>query len=62
MYRLSEGEYIEIEDSLCEAIHMFVTGNHHSLMVTRDGKIVGILRLSDVFKEVFQTMELQILK
>jgi CBS domain-containing protein len=62
MYRLSEGEYIEIEDSLCEAIHMFVTGNHHSLLVTRDGKIVGILRLSDVFKEVFQTMELQILK
>jgi len=36
---------------------MFVMGNHQSLLVTRDERIVGILRLSDVFKEVFQTME-----
>ena len=63
MYSPSEGEYIEVEASLCEAIHMFVMGNHHNnLLVTRDEKIVGILRLSDVFKEAFQTMESQILK
>ena len=63
MYSPSEGEYIEVEASLCEAIHTFVMGNHHNnLLVTRDEKIVGILRLSDVFKEAFQTMESQILK
>ena len=61
MYVPSEGEYIEVDASLCEAIHMFVTGNHHSLLVTRDEKIIGILRLTDVFKEAFQTMESHIL-
>ena len=34
-----------------------VMGRHQSLLVTRDEEIVGILRLTDVFKEVFQTME-----
>ena len=62
MYSPSEGEYIEADAALCEAIHMFVMGNHHSLLATRDKKIVGILRLSDVFKEAFQTMESHILK
>ncbi len=62
MHSPSEGEYIEEETSLCEALHMLVIGNHHSLLVTRDEKIVGILRLTDVFKEAFQTMESQILK
>ncbi len=57
MYTLSEGEYIEADASLCEAVHMLVMGHHQSLLVTRDEKIVGILRLTDVFKETFQTME-----
>ncbi|MFC1867745.1 CBS domain-containing protein [Thermodesulfobacteriota bacterium] len=62
MYSPSEGEYIEAEASLCEAIHMFIVGNHHSLLVTRDKKIVGVLRLTDVFKEAFQKMESHIFK
>jgi predicted transcriptional regulator len=57
MYTPSEGEYIEADASLCEAVHMLVMGHHQSLLVTRDKKIVGILRLTDVFKETFQTME-----
>jgi predicted transcriptional regulator len=32
-------------------------GHHQSLLVTRDGGIVGILRLTDVFKEVFQMIK-----
>jgi hypothetical protein len=32
-------------------------GHHQSLLVTRDKDIVGILRLTDVFNEVFQRME-----
>ena len=62
MYSPSEGEYIEADASLCEAIHMLVMGHHQSLLVTRKGEIVGVLRLTDVFKEVFQTMEARKLK
>ena len=57
MYTPTEGEYVQAEDSLCEAIHHFVMGHHQSLLVTRDEEIVGVLRLIDVFKLVFQTMK-----
>jgi predicted transcriptional regulator len=57
MYSPSEGEYIEVDAALCEAIHMLVMGHHQSLLATKEGEIVGVLRLTDVFKETFQTME-----
>ncbi|MBW2204539.1 MAG: hypothetical protein JRF52_10705 [Deltaproteobacteria bacterium] len=62
MSSLSEGEHVEADMALCEAVHMFVIGNHQSLLVTRDEKIIGVLRVADVFKEVFQTMESHKLK
>lgn len=52
-----EGEFVEEEASLCEGIHQLVMGHHQSLFVTRAKAIVGILRLTDVFKEVFQMMK-----
>lgn len=58
MHTPTEGEHVEEERSLCEAIHQFVMGHHQSLLVTRDGVIVGILRLTDVFKEVFQMIKI----
>jgi predicted transcriptional regulator len=57
MYTPSEGQYVEAEVSLCEAIHQFVMGHHQSLFVMREGEIAGILRLTDVFKEVFQMIK-----
>ena len=57
MYTLSEGEYLEESALLKEAIHRFVMGHHQSLLVKRGGEIIGILRLTDVFKHVFQTMK-----
>lgn len=54
MYTPTEGEYVKEGASLNEAIHQLVMGHHQSLLVTRDEKIVGILRLTDVFKEVCQ--------
>ncbi|MBW2064047.1 MAG: CBS domain-containing protein [Deltaproteobacteria bacterium] len=57
MYTPTEGEYVEEDATLCEAIHQLVMGQHQSLLVTRGGEIVGILRLTDVFKEIFQTMK-----
>jgi CBS domain-containing protein len=57
MYTPTEGEYIDADASLDEAIHQLVMGHHQSLLVTRGEEIVGILRLTDVFAEVFQMMK-----
>jgi CBS domain-containing protein len=43
---------IDEEAPLTEAIRMLVVGHWQSLLVTRDGEVVGILRLADVFEEV----------
>lgn len=52
MYSPSEGEYVSADATLDEGIHQLVIGHHQSLLVTRGSKVVGILRLSDVFTEV----------
>ena len=52
----SIGEFVSEDCSLDTAIHRLVTGGHLSLLVTRDDKIIGILKLSDVFAAVFQEM------
>jgi CBS domain-containing protein len=50
------GEFVAEDCSLDAAIHRLVAGTHLSLLVTRDDKIVGVLRISDVFAAVFQEM------
>jgi CBS domain-containing protein len=57
MYTPSEGEYIREEASLREGMHLLVFGKHHSLLVTRDSEVVGVLRLTDVFCEVVNVMK-----
>ena len=59
MYTPTEGEYISESASLDEAIHQLVMGHHQSLLVTQgeEKEIVGILRLTDVFAQVFQMMK-----
>jgi CBS domain-containing protein len=57
MYTPSEGEYVDENATLEEAVHMLVVGRHQSLLVTRDGEIVGILRLTDVFMEIFNRIK-----
>lgn len=52
----SPGEYVAEDCSLDTAIHRLVAGTHLSLLVTRDDKIVGVLRISDVFAAVFHEM------
>ena len=52
MYAPTEGEYVDENASLGEAIHQLVMGRHQSLLVTKDKEITGILRLTDVFKEI----------
>jgi len=47
-----EGEIIEQNETLDKAVHQLIIGHFQSLLVTSEERIVGILRLSDVFKEV----------
>ena len=52
MHELTEDEYIQEEETLDAAIHQLIMGRHQSLIVTRGQEIVGILKLSDIFREV----------
>lgn len=56
MQRPTEGEFISDNATLDEAIHLLIMGQHQSVLVTRQNKIVGILRLTDVFTEVFENL------
>ena len=58
MYRPTEGERIEEDATLGDALHIIVVGHHQSLLVTRGEEIVGILRLVDVFKLVCERIKI----
>lgn len=47
-----EGEFIDADASLNKGIHQLIMGRHQSLLVTHEGEIVGIFRLTDIFVEV----------
>jgi len=57
MYNPTEGEYVSEDATLELAIHQLIIGHHQSLLVTGRKKIVGILRLTDVFAAVFHKMK-----
>lgn len=57
MYEPTEGEHVEEDASLDEAVHQLVLGRHQSLLVTRKSEIVGILRLTDVFAVIFDAIK-----
>jgi len=59
MHTPTEDEYVAEDATLDVAIHRLVMGHHQSLLVTKGGgEIVGILRLTDVFMEIFRLMKL----
>lgn len=49
MYSPSKEEYVSLEDTLAEAVHKFILGNHRSLLVLKGQDIVGVLRSVDIF-------------
>lgn len=51
-----EGEFVDENASLAEAIHQLSLEHHQSLLVTRGKTIVGILRQKDMFQEVIETL------
>lgn len=49
--------YITETDTLDQAIHMMVMCRYQSLLVARENKVVGILRLSDVFTQICEKIK-----
>ncbi len=49
MHAPSEGEYIDEHATLETAVHQLVMGHHQSLLVRAEEKVIGVLRLVDVF-------------
>jgi len=45
-------EQVDVNDTINEAIHKIIMWQMLSVLVTKSGKVVGILRLSDLFDEV----------
>jgi len=56
MHALSADECLAENATLDEAIHTLIMGHQQSLLVIRSKEIVGILRLTDVFSAVFQSL------
>ena len=52
MHIPSEVEYVEEDTTLDEAIHQLVLGHHQSLLVTKADSVVGVLRLTEVFRAI----------
>jgi predicted transcriptional regulator len=52
MYTPTEHEHVEADATLDMAVHQLVVGSHQSLLVVDEGRIIGILRLVDVFLAV----------
>ena len=52
MYTPTDGEYVDEDTPVAEAVHQFILGCHQSLLVRKENKIVGIVRLTDIFNLV----------
>ena len=52
----SDGEFVDEDDTMNIAMHRTVMGRHHSLLVTRGREIVGILRSTDLFNTLYDTL------
>lgn len=57
MYTPSNGEYVDEDAPVAEAVHQFILGCHQSLLVLKGGRVVGVIRLSDLFDLVSEILE-----
>ena len=57
MQRPTEGEFVDENTSVDNALHQLTSGSNLSLLATRGTDIVGVLRLADVFGAVFNAMK-----
>jgi CBS domain-containing protein len=47
---------IHADDNMDKAFHLFVVGRHDSLFVSDGKAVVGVIRFSDVYRKIVQTM------
>lgn len=57
MQKPKAGSFVSEDCSLDKAVHKLAAGRLQSLLVSRAGKIVGVLRMSDVFSVVFHEIK-----
>ncbi len=57
MQKPKAGSFVSEDCSLDKAVHKLAAGRLQSLLVSRSGKIVGVLRLADVFAVVFHEIK-----
>ena len=58
MYTPDEGDFVSIDATFNEAVHQLVVGRHQSLLViNKEQRVKGVLRLTDVFHELTQRMK-----
>jgi hypothetical protein len=50
-------QVVRIGDTLNEAFHRFVLGRHDSLFVTDGQRLVGMIRFSDVYREIVRRLK-----
>ena len=50
------GETVDEDASLDTALYQMIVGRFQSLLVTRDSKVIGILRLTDVYDEISEKL------
>lgn len=48
---------VKIDDKMDKALHLFVVGRHDSLFVQDGQDIVGLIRFSDIYKKIRETMK-----
>ncbi|WP_027182483.1 hypothetical protein [Oleidesulfovibrio alaskensis] len=49
MHVPEQSEYVEESDTVEHALHRYILGVHQPLLVRKEGKVTGVLRLGDVF-------------
>lgn len=50
-------QVVQTEDSMNEALHRYILGGHDSLFVMDGQKLVGVLRFSDVYREILDRIK-----
>lgn len=53
----NEGQTVDAKDTLSKCFHLFVINRHDTLFVMEKNEFIGMLRFSDVYKKVAQTMK-----
>lgn len=58
MHTPQDGEYVNLDATLDEAVNQLIIGHHQSLLVIDDNdEVVGVVHLTDIFKSIVEIIE-----